>query len=64
MPLALKYERIGKNPQRIVKIKSFINRHNWDEIGFPSRSKDWKKSESNNKSIALNIFIGLIILKK
>ena len=25
------------------------------EIDFPSHSKDWKKFESNNKSIALNI---------
>ena len=25
------------------------------EIDFPSQGKDWKKFESNNKSIALNI---------
>ena len=27
----------------------------WKEIDFPSHSKDWKKFEPNNKSIAFNI---------
>ena len=38
------------------RIKPFIDQYNWDEIDFPSHSKDWKKFESNNHSIALNIF--------
>ena len=44
-----------KKPQRILKIKSFIDQYNWNEIDFPSHSKDWKKFEENNKTIALNI---------
>ena len=28
---------------------------NWKEIIFPSHKKDWKKFESNNKSIAIDI---------
>ena len=36
-------------------IKHFIDQYNWKEIDFPSYRKDWKKFESNNKSIALNI---------
>ena len=52
---ALNYEQTKKDPQRISKIKSFIDQCNWKEIDFPSHSKDWKKFESNNKSIALNI---------
>ena len=44
-----------KNPRRIAKVKPFIDQYNWKEIDFPSRSKDWKKFESNNKSVALNI---------
>ena len=45
-----------ENHQRISKkLKSFINQYNWNEIDFPSTGKDWKKFESNNKSIALNI---------
>ena len=37
------------------KIKPFIDKYNWKEIEFPSQGKNWKKFESNNKSIALNI---------
>ena len=47
--------KLKKNPQRISNIKPFIDEYNWKERDFPSHSKDWKKFESNNKSIALNI---------
>ena len=53
--VALNYEKIKKDPQRISKMKPFINKYNWKHIDFPSHSKDWKKFESNNKSMALNI---------
>ena len=46
-----------KNPQRISNIKPFTDKYNWKEIDFPSHGKDWKKFESNNKSIALNILL-------
>ena len=32
-----------------------MNNYNLKEMNFPTESKDWKKFESNNKSIALNI---------
>ena len=41
--------------QRISKLKPYINKYNWEEIEFPSGTKDWKKFERNNKTIALNI---------
>ena len=44
-----------KNPQRISKIKPFINQYDLEGINFPSHKEGWKKFESNNKSIALNI---------
>ena len=52
--LALNLDKIKKDPQRISKIKLFIEQYNWKEIDFPSTSKDWKKFELNNE-IALNI---------
>ena len=52
---SLNYEQIERDHQRISKNKPFIDQYNWEEIDFPSHSKDWKKFESNNKSIALNI---------
>ena len=51
----IKLSKHKKNPGRLTKIKAFINPYNWKEINFLSRKKDWKKFESNNKSIALNM---------
>ena len=55
LTVALNHERIKNNPERMSKIKPFIDQYDWKEIDFPSTGKDWKKFESNNKSIALNI---------
>ena len=52
--LALNLDKIEKDPQRISKIKPFIDQHSWKDIDFPSTSKDWRKLELNNE-IALNI---------
>ena len=41
--VALNHDEINKNPQRLSKIKPFINQYNWNDIDFPSTSKDWKK---------------------
>ena len=53
--VVLNQEQIKKDPQRITKIKPFIDQYSWKEIDFPSRSKNWNKFEKNNKTIALNI---------
>ena len=55
LTVALNYKYIKKDPQRISKIKSFINQYNSKEVDFTSEQKDWKKFELNNKSISLNI---------
>ena len=47
---ALNYQNIGHHLERISKLKPFINNYNWKDIEFPSHSKDWKKSECNNKT--------------
>ena len=52
--LALNLDKINKGPQRISKIKPFINQYNWKDIDFPPTNKDWRKFELNNE-IALNI---------
>ena len=53
LTVALNY--IKKTPRRISNIKPFIDQYDWKGINFPSHKEDWKKFESNNKSIALNI---------
>ena len=52
---ALNYETIEKHPERISKLKPYINRYNWEGIQFLAGPKDWIKFEQNNKTIALNI---------
>ena len=52
--LALNLDKIKKDPQRVSKIKPFIEKYNWEDIDFPSTSKDWKKFECNHE-VALNI---------
>ena len=53
--IASNHETIERDPQRISKIKSFINKHNWNWIKYPSKIDDWKAFEENNPTIALNI---------
>ena len=52
--LVLNLDKIKKDPQRVSKIKPFIEKYNLEDIDFPSTSKDWKKFECNNE-VALNI---------
>ena len=44
---------IQKEYQRL-NLFTIKPKYNWKEIDFPSHNKDWKKIESNNKSVALN----------
>ena len=55
LTVALNYKEIKNHPERISKIKAFIDQYNWKEIDFPSHKNDWKKLELNNRSIAFNI---------
>ena len=55
LTIALNHKQIKSHPERISKIKPFIDQYNWKEIDFPPCSTDWKKFEQNNKRIALNI---------
>ena len=52
---ALNYQNIDHHPERISKIRPFINNYNWKGIEFLSYSKDWRKVECNNNTIALKI---------
>ena len=49
------HEKIGKNSERIRKIKPFIHKYYWEGIIFPSEKDDWRKFEENNLTIALKV---------
>ena len=55
LTVPLNHKQIKSHPEKISKIKPFIDQYNWKERDFPSHSKDWKKFKQNNKTIALNI---------
>ena len=44
-----------KDPQRVTKIKPFINKYNWEGINFSSEKDDWRKLQNNNVTIPLNV---------
>ena len=52
---ALNYQNIETHPERISKLKPYINKYNREGIEFPVGPKDWIKFERNNKKIALKI---------
>ena len=52
---ALNYQTIETHPERISKLKPYINKYNWEGINFPVRPKDCEKFKENNKTIALNV---------
>ena len=52
---SLDYQNIKTHPERISKLKPYINKYKWKDIKFPSYKEDWKKFEQNNKEIALNM---------
>ena len=53
--VALSYEEIKWNPERVSNIKSFINKYNWKGINYPSKINNWRTFEEYNSTIALNI---------
>ena len=55
MTAALNHNEISNHPEKISKLKPFIDNYNWKDIDFPSHTKDCKKFERNNKTIAFNI---------
>ena len=55
--VALNYGQIKLHPERVSKIKPFINKYNWKGINYPSKIDDWKTFEKNSPTIALIFFI-------
>ena len=52
---ALDFQNIEKHPERISKLKPYINKYNWEGIDFRAGPKELQKFEQNNKTNAPNI---------
>ena len=46
--IALNHQKIKNNPERIPKIKPFIDQYNWNNINFPPQQQDYKTFQMNN----------------
>ena len=64
LTVALIYQSIKKDPQRISKIKSFFDHYNWKEINFPSHKKTGKSLNQIINQLLLICYMCLTILKK
>ena len=53
--IVLNYREIKQNQERFSNIEPFISKYNWDRTKYPSKIEDWKKFESHNLTIALNV---------
>ena len=61
---ALNYQTIEKDPQRISKLKPYINKYNWKGIDFPARRKDRKKLSKTIRQFHLMYYIYYVIQKQ
>ena len=53
--VALNYEKIKWNPERVSNIKPFMNKYSWEKINYSSKIDNQKKFKKNNPTIGLNI---------
>ena len=51
----LNHHDVDNHPERISKLRPFIDNYNQNEIEFPAHSKDGRKFESNDKTTASNV---------
>ena len=51
--VALNHEEFIKDPQRITKIKTFINKYHCKGINFPSEKNNWKIFEKKIQQLLL-----------
>ena len=59
--VALNYEEVQWNSERVSNIKPFINEYIWKGKKYPSKLGDWKTFQENNPTISINV---LYIKKK
>ena len=62
LTVALYHEEVGKHPERMTKFKLFMDKYNWEGLNYVSEKDDWKKSEKNNLTIALNFCLVMYVL--
>ena len=52
--VALNFDEIKQDPQRVLKTKAFVDNYDQKRINYPSKIEDWYRFEKNNPTITLN----------
>ena len=52
--LALNFDNINNHPEKISRIRPFIDQYNWKDIDFPPTNKDLIKNKNKNTNKNLN----------
>ena len=53
--VALNYEEIKWNLERLSNFEPFTNTNDWKGTNYPSKIDDWKMFEKSNPKIAINV---------
>ena len=57
MMFSLDHKQIGKDLLRITEIGPFVRQYEWKDISSSSHTRNWKKFQTNSKSITLNTLL-------
>ena len=52
---SLNHDKIDNHPERLSKLKPYINDYNWHALEFPTQPSSWKKFEKNDRPTAFSI---------
>ena len=61
---ALNYQNIERDLQKISKLKTYINKYNWEGIEFPEGPKDWKNWKEIIRQLLLIYYLYHTIQKQ
>ena len=64
LTVALNHKQIKSHPERISKIKPFIDQYNWKGIDFPLTQKTGKSLKKTIRELLLISYLYHIILKE
>ena len=53
--IVLNNEKVQSHPERVLNIKPFIKKCNWEGINYSSKVGDWEGFEKNNLTVVLNV---------
>ena len=57
LTVTLNHVETKTNSQKLIKVKNFLKKYDWEGVNFPSDKCDWKKFGKNNITFTFNICV-------